>query len=252
MKLSWLILSFSGVISGCQTLDRGSFGYFERSMNNKSYGYQVVDDPTGSAPTSQVERFEVRAGDCTSKPRWSDCENDRERSELAQTSSLESQGSTQWYSWNVYFPEDYPDVSPTKVAVGQFHQKIGKVVWMFQQDPGGFWLDDQARGGYTRRYYKLISSDELRGRWHHIEVNARWSTGDDGFFKVWVNGEQKVNYAGQTMSHGDVFFRYGVYRTFIKRYEPAHRKAIPTQVVYFSDVRRASTRAEFSISKLKN
>jgi predicted cupin superfamily sugar epimerase len=240
MKLHILILA--AFLVGCQTVDRGSFGHFDRSLNTKSYGYQVVDDPTGSAPTPKVERFEVRAGDCASDAVWSDCKNDRERSELAQKTQLEWQGASQWYSWSVYFPKDYPNVFPTKVAIGQFYQKNNDAVWMFQQNSNGFWLDDQARGGYTRRYYKLLSLEELRGRWHRIEVNARWSTRDDGFFRVWVNGEQKVDYVGLTMSHGDVYFKYGVYRTWVKRYELQKQQAIPTQIVYFSNVRRASNR----------
>ncbi len=64
------------------SLNRGTFGPFIRSLNVKSYGYELIDDPTGDAPSKQVERFEARSGDCHFNGRWSDCERNRERSEL--------------------------------------------------------------------------------------------------------------------------------------------------------------------------
>ena len=33
-----------------QSMDKGSFGRFERSLNTTDYGYQVIADPTGNAP----------------------------------------------------------------------------------------------------------------------------------------------------------------------------------------------------------
>ena len=55
---------------GCQTVDRGSFGDFERSLNTKPYGYKVIEDFTGEAPSKVIGA-------------WSDCTQDRERTELS-------------------------------------------------------------------------------------------------------------------------------------------------------------------------
>ena len=152
-------------LSACQTVDRavdrGSFGQFKRSLNNTSHGYAVIEDPTGSAPTKLVERFEVRPGDCSSDSSWSDCKNDRERSELTERNKRSTLGTTSWYGWSLYVPEDYVNIFPTKVALGQFHQKESHVVWMFQNSSGGYHLDDQVYGG-TRKYYELIDSSPSR------------------------------------------------------------------------------------------
>ena len=51
MKIGVVLLAL--ILTGCQSIDRGSFGFFDRSLNNKSHGYQVVDDPTGTAPNRQ-------------------------------------------------------------------------------------------------------------------------------------------------------------------------------------------------------
>jgi hypothetical protein len=79
MKLGLVLLSLT--LSGCHSIDRGSYGFFDRSLNSKSHSYQVVNDPTGTAQTAKVERFEVRPGDRGTDPGWSDCKNDRERSD---------------------------------------------------------------------------------------------------------------------------------------------------------------------------
>ncbi|NBT42441.1 MAG: hypothetical protein EBT20_18595, partial [Alphaproteobacteria bacterium] len=68
--------------SSSNKITRGNFGDFKRSLNNKKYGYEVINDFTGAAPTTKIEKFEVRPGDCSTDGKWSDCKNDRERSEL--------------------------------------------------------------------------------------------------------------------------------------------------------------------------
>lgn len=236
----WIV--FVLVLSSCATIDRGNFGQFKRSLNTQSHGYSIIEDPTRTAPTKVIEVFEVRPGDCGSNGGWSDCAKDRERSELSETSKSSYPGSEYWYGWHIYFPKNYPNVYPTKVSLGQFHQDKSHPVWMFQNSIGGYHLDDQVHGS-TRKYYKLIDESDLRGRWHEVEVHVRWTKGRSGFFTVWVNGENKVDYKGQTMDANRVYFKYGVYRSFMSRYKNAkNTDSVPTQVVYFSNVKRGNSR----------
>ncbi|MCJ8299667.1 MAG: polysaccharide lyase [Pseudomonadales bacterium] len=239
-KLLILVLSVT-ILNGCVTLDKGDFGTFKRSLNNKPHGYIVVEDPTKTAPVKMVEVFEVRPGDCGSDEGWSDCKKDRERSELS-GSKDNYPGDEYWYGWSIYFPEDYPNIYPTKTALGQFHQKSSHPVWMFQNSRGGYHLDDQV-GGSTRRYYELIAEAELRGKWHKIELNVRWSKNDDGFFKAWVDGVAKVDYKGQTMDAQKAYFKYGIYRSFMSRHKNKFNiEQVPAQTVYYSNVKRGESR----------
>lgn len=243
-KILVVVMTVSGLgaLAADPTLDRGSFGTFVRSLNTTAYGYQVVEDPTGTAPTPTVERFEVRPGDCGADAGWSDCAHDRERSELSQKDSRHPAGSTYWYGWSMYVPADYINVFPTKVDLGQFHQDKSHPVWMFQNGDGGYSLDEQVRGR-SGRQFKLIEDQGLRGTWHKIEVQAKWSRDADGVFKVWVNGVQKADYAGPTMSATATYFKYGVYRSFMSRYRNAKGvKDVPGQTVYYANVRRSDTR----------
>jgi hypothetical protein len=234
----------AGLPGACASVDRGNFGPFERSLNTTSYGYSIIDDPTGKAPTRLVEKFTVKPGDCGAGSGWSDCHNDRERSELTEVNKSNYTGTEYWYGWSLYVPQDYPNVYPTKTALGQFHQDRAHPVWMFQNAAGGYHLDNQV-DGYSKRYYKLIDQSNFRGKWHQIEVHARWTSNDDGFFRVWVNGDQKVDYQGKTLSVSRVYFKYGVYSSFMSRYKNAkNTDIVPGQTAYFTNVKRGKSREE--------
>jgi len=244
------------LFNGCANINKGNFGPFKRSLNNTRYGYKVVKDFTNQAPTDYIEVFEVRNGDCSSNTGWSDCANDRERSELS-GSKDNYPGSEFWYGWSIYIPKDYVNIYPTKVALGQFHQKGSHPVWMSQNSNGGLYLDQQVHGS-TEKYYPLLSKKEFRGKWHKIELHIKWSRSDDGFFNVWIDGRQKVKYSGQTMDASQAYFKYGIYRSFLSRYnreeklkyiqnkdieyEDIPEPKIPTQIVYYSNVKRADSR----------
>ncbi len=253
-KLFLVLISIS--LYGCQSSHSSAdFGEFSRSLNSTPWGYQWVSDPIVSDNSMRVERFEVRAGDCGSQTSWNDCENDRERSELSQRTHRQKEGDTYWYAWEVYFPEDYPSVYPTKTALGQFHQVNGKPVFMFQNqthsvkgqnkaESGGYHLDWHAKGK-TKGFWPLINEKDLRGQWHRIEVQAKWTKQPDGYFNVWVDGERKVAFKGQTMEKEQVYFKYGVYRSYLSRYKEAHgEENLPTQVVYYRNVVRGESRDE--------
>lgn len=226
------------------SLDRGDFGPFIRSLNVKQYGYTLIEDPTGNAPAKQVERFEVRSGDCHFNRGWSDCERNRERSELWEQGERSPRGTTAWYGWSFYVPYDWPNIHPTKTVLGQFHQYRAHPIWMFQNRDGGLVLDDQSTGRSTRSI-PLIEAENFAGNWHRIEVNAQWEKDDNGFLKVWVNGDLKFAYRGRTMTADAVYFRYGVYRSFISRYKATNGKdTVPTQIAIFANVKKAPTRED--------
>jgi hypothetical protein len=229
-------------------INRGDFGPFQRSLNNKDHGHLIKEDVTGSAPTKLIEVFEVRPGDCFwQKSGWNDCNKDRERSELGEVKKETGSGSKYWYEWNIYFPENYADISPTATILGQFHQEKSYVIWLFQYRNGSYHLKERVFGGKNKTKHKLIGKGDLRGKWHKIEVQASWSNNDDGFFRVWVNGKQKVDYTGQTMTAEKVYFKYGIYRSFLSKYKKDNGvDKVPTQKVYYSNVKRGYTRSSLT------
>lgn len=229
-------------LTGCgSTLNKGYFTSFERSLSTTSYGYSIVNDPTGTAPTSTIERFEVRPGDCSSNAGWSDCTNDRERSELSEKSK-NYENSEWWYGWSFYTPLEYPIIAPAKTAIGQFHQKDGPPAFMFQNGNGGYWIDKNF--GNSTDYIQLLTHEQMLGKWNKIEVHALWKQ-ENGFFRVFANGVLKYDFKGRTMSGSSVYFKYGVYRSYVSRYAAYNSNTpAPMQVILFANVKKAKSRQD--------
>ena len=231
--------------------DVASGNKYKKSLDKKykKYGMQVVNKKDGHPVRAGEKsiRFEVRPGDCGYNEDWSDCDNDRERHELT---GKRMSGGEWWYAWSIFLPKDFINVSPTKVALGQFHQKNGHVVWMFQNQnfsiPGGYWVDNQVPG-YTKTLDKVLTNEEMIGKWNDILVNVKWSKKEDGFFKVWVNNKLGYEYMGPTKTKAKVYFKFGIYRSYLKQWIYSSRnkkkeKGVPAQVVYFDEVRAGKTK----------
>ena len=233
--------------------DVASGNKYKKSLEGKykKYGMQVVHKKDGHPVRAGEKsiRFEVRPGDCGYTDDWNDCDTDRERHEL---SGKRVSGGEWWHSWSIYLPKDFVNVHPTKVALGQFHQEKGHVVWMFQNQSfstaGGYWVDDQVPG-YTRKLNQILSQDEMIEKWNDILVNVKWTKKDDGFFKVWLNGKQVYSFAGPTKTIAQVYFKFGIYRSYLGKWiysskNKKKEKGVPAQVVYFDEVRTAKKSCE--------
>ena len=225
--------------------------YFKSLSNNfKKHGVCIVEKSKGH-PTrlgQQSLRFEVKSGDCGYDNGWDDCKKDRERHELY--GNRHSDGEY-WYAWSIYLPKDFKNIYPTKLAMGQFHQSKGHVVWMFQNADGGYFVDNQVYGR-TSRTDRILNQKEMLSRWNDILINANWTDKKEGFFRVWVNGKLSYKYSGSTKSKGKkVYQKFGVYRSFMSRYKMAKNvDLVPGQVVYFDEVRTGKSCSKLKLEQL--
>ena len=221
-------------------LNHGSFIRFDKVRGDTEYGYTVSDDITKKSPTNKIEIFEIRSGDCVSD----DCDSDKERVQLMQQPRDNHLGDEHWYGWNIFYPEGYIDISPSKTMTSSFEQKNSAKNWMFGSKNGEYLLVHKPNGTNRGKIKQtLVKGENLRGKWHKVEVHSKWSNDESGFFKVWVNGKQKVDYLGRTMTEGFNHFRYGIARLQLSRYKEEYdTNKVPTQRVYFSNVKRADTR----------
>ena len=219
----------------------------------KKYGMQVVNKKDGHPVRAGKKsiRFEARAGDCGVTPEWSDCDRDRERHEL---SGKRMSGGEWWYAWSIFLPKDFINIYPAKLALGQFHQEKGHVVWMFQKQgytSGGYWIANACVLPETLD--RILTQDEMIEKWNDFLVNVKWSKKENGFFKVWLNNKLVYDYKGATKTKEKTYFKFGIYRSYLsRRYEEAKYnvnekwikykgKKIPTQIVYFDEVRAAKS-----------
>ena len=84
----------------------------------------------------------------------------------------------------------------------------------------------------------------MRGKWTDFTINAKWDE-ENGFFKVFVNGEEKYDYEGATKSPGKnirVYQKIGIYQSFVSRFKKRHKdREYPTQIVYYDEIRTSKT-----------
>ncbi len=218
---------------------------FVRSLpiNAPLHGVGTAHPPLPVRSGGSSLRFEVRPGDCSrGKHGWDDCENDRQRTEMKQA-GYQRHGETWWHAFSLYVPETHQNVWPAKLSFAQFHQEGAKPVIMFQNHKGGLWLDihDADR---TIRLSRLIDASDLRGRWHDIVMQARWSRQADGFVRIWVGGQKRADYLGPTMTAEKVYFKFGLYRSHLGRNA---KVGSVTHTAYFDHVVRGRTRADVEL-----
>jgi hypothetical protein len=226
----------------------GTWGNFMSSWDNPANPYHVgvVGGKHPRRAGKQSFRFEVRPGQCGD----GDCTRGNERSELGSRRFVpapgsEGNGSESWYAWSIYF-QNYKFADGNSIH-GQFGQKsVGAEP---SEGSGGcatcilFFILDSSGNLITRfvnfegdRSEVLIPREQLSNKWHDVLVHAKWSTGADGLFKVWVDGKLKLNRRGANLRpyKATVWFKFGVYRHDMSHY-PA------TTVVYYDELVRGSS-----------
>ena len=226
-----------------------SFQHERHGENFLPYHYNIVDGPDHPIRWgSESQRFEERSGDCYG----TDCtrsDGTRERSELAQNSRQNYEGDEFWYGLSFFATEESANVS-SYVNFFQFiqHPAPGEPrewypSFMFRKMPSGSFI---VYSFPTTSEWQLVSDNLIRhqeffGAWQDIVMHVRWSTNEEGFLKVWVNGNQKIDYRGKTITTivepDFTYFKYGIYRP----------SADERSVTYFDELRRGKSREEVDI-----
>ena len=248
-KLFLSILVISSLLSGNVfsfglPKDVGSGNSYTKSLGSgfKKHGVKIVKEKDGFPVRAGKKsvRFEVRFGDCgKDKPpgKWNDCKEDRQRHEL---SGRDFKGK-KWVAFSIYLPEDFKNVDPVKLAMGQFHQRKGSPTLMFQFNRYGYYADRQLFNT-TQQMVKLLDIEDMIGKWNDILIHGNFTKKESGFYKVWVNNELKYKYSGATTSGKPSYFKFGIYQTHVSRYRVSESRTYPTQVVFFDEIRHGKNR----------
>lgn len=278
MRLGGMMAAALGVIvlAGCVTTTTGSmmdsdtvsgWSFVNGGSSPKQYAFAVVSGEDGHPVRSGDSslRFEVRSGDCGWIGSWNDCSTRRERRELRQADNLNS--GERWYHWSIWLPAEYPVIWQSKrTNLGQFHNKGHRhPPFMFRVSGEAevkdgkyvfaeyYMVMNHLDPAYKTRHIanKLLSLDDMRGRWSDFLAHVKWTSGDEGFFRVYVNGQSEPAYEWfgptQRRNFSSVFFKFGIYTTDVTA-------EMPTRIVYYDDVRKGRTCSDvteyFDCSKL--
>ena len=218
------------------------------------HNYTIIKDPTGTSPIELIENFSPRKGDCGNHKSFggkmggqTDCNSDRLRLEVAIQKELRTGKKPKevWVSYYFYVPNssgNFKDkyLQPYITQFYGFNKKGG-------QDSGGYAPQFSASISHGKLYAAgayVIDEKNLKGKWHKVEFNIRYSKKYDGFVKVYINNELKVNRTGFKTSHHDyVEIKYGSYNHKDFGYVYPEGYQFPSHTIYFTG---------FSISKDRN
>ena len=184
-------------------------------------------------------RFESNNGECWQEPVWSDCKNDRERTELYY--EKKPWKKERWYRFYIYLPKDYNSIAPAKMSLIQWKRhKPSKVLVIFQHMYAGLTFNRNG-DSFKDSYVILKSNEELLGNWTEIIFSTNWHPDPKkGFMKVWIDGKLKVDFKGiSNIKKGNVLsLRYSLYSSSMSRYKTVFQKQeMPQRIIFFDGVK---------------
>ena len=102
--------------------DDGKFYLESLHALNARHGLNTVSLSDKSIVGKKSYRFEVNHGECGQEPKWSDCENERERAELYYewNKNEEKWKKEKWYRFYVFVPKEYNSLAPSKTSIIQW------------------------------------------------------------------------------------------------------------------------------------
>ena len=175
-------------------------------------------------------RFESNNGECGKEPKWNDCTNDRERTELYY--KKKPWKKERWYRFYIYLPKDYNSIAPAKMSLIQWKRhKPSKVLVMFQHMHAGLTFNRNG-DSFKDSYVVLKSNEDLLGNWTEIIFSTNWHPDPEkGFMKVWIDGKLAYDYEGPTnwgkkkhkgKRRNVCYFKFGLYANVNLKAEHKH------------------------------
>lgn len=262
MRLGFLLAS-SLLVSACVSSVGAGRLQGERSLSNTAHGYSIVRDRVRAG--LEAQRFEVRPGDCGRDRVWSDCETDRERSEISLGQRWQY-GQNMWIGFSVFLPSDFQTSNRVRTTVGQIHQWGGNrpsgtanglpsfpPLMQLEMLGNNYSLRVHILTGQADnvrndvRDFHLISINEMRGRWTDVAINFDTS-GDSQALEVYINGERRARIEDWIVFHPEYYyFKYGIYRSFVSQ----HGSPMPAQVLLVDEVRMGGQFEAVQVNELR-
>jgi len=235
------------------------FSEVKKALKEDGYGkaipeeFHQLNSPKAINPVSVSDfsiigdksiRFESNDGECGKEPKWNDCTNDRERTELYY--KKKPWKKERWYRFYIHLPKDYNSIAPANMSLIQWKRhKPSKVLVMFQHMHAGLTFN---RNGDTFRdtYIVLKPNKDLLGNWTEIIFSTNWHPDSEkGFMKVWIDGKLKVDFKGRSNNKKkgkELSLRYGLYSSHMSRYKTAFdTQTMPQRVIFFDGVKEENS-----------
>ena len=252
MKFFFLIIF--GLILSSNAFSKTKFSEVKKALKEDGYGKAIpekfhhLNSPKAINPVSVSDfsiigeksiRFESNDGECGKEPKWNDCTNDRERTELYY--KKKPWKKERWYRFYIYLPKDYNSIAPAKMSLIQWKRHDpSRVLVMFQHMHAGLTFNRNG-DSFKDSFIVLKRNEELIGNWTEIIFSTNWHPDPaKGFMKVWIDGKLKVDFNGvsNTKKGNELSLRYGLYSSSMSRYKTAFQtQTMPQRVIFFDGVK---------------
>lgn len=133
--------------------------------------------------------------------------------ELPPSSNYCNQGQEEWWAHSLMFPSGYAIPPAGSVwnwgVVFDFHHtgSTGQPNFEIASLPSG--LELWVSGGPTivnaptdPGFYSVSIGPVQENVWYDFVYHVLWSSGSDGYFQAWLNGQQVMNFSGPTLYTG--------------------------------------------------
>lgn len=208
------------------------------------HSYAVVVDPTGNAPTRNVERFELRYRDY-----WeNEGHADKHRIEVGPGLGSVQYGDEHLYEWNFFIEEDFlQGLNDTCHIFGNVHDfsdvhryQTNHLLTLHGYRPNVYRFSTTIYNGRRREIHTIANYPEVVGRWVNMKWHVKWS--EDGFHRYWMDDQFKFEYRGFTLSsrtpNDTARINYGLYRGQATEWERLNGKPEQTKRILVSDYKR--------------
>jgi hypothetical protein len=151
-----------------------------------------------------------------------------ERAELQYKGQVRCKiGEERWYSWKIYFADDYFKngggsglicrfpTYPTKRDFDDSCHGVGTDIRTTSKKEVILYFQRPANGKDIYCSHHLIANVKS-GKWYHIVVHAKWTGDDDGFLEIWWDGKKVIDFHHQATFWNDEdsgpYFKMGLYK----------------------------------------
>jgi Polysaccharide lyase len=150
--------------------------------------------------------------------------DETERDELTESDYLNArEGEAYAYEFSLFVPQDFP-VVPKRLVLAQWKQDReghevaddNPVIALRYVDGKLFVTTKSER----HRIVRYETTRDIKGRWTDFVFHIRHARTNDGFVRVWIDGERVLDFHGPTAygnefgypEHGRFYFKMGLYR----------------------------------------
>src|SRR3989440_6775976 len=160
-----------------------------------------------------------------------------------------NQGQDEWWAHSLMFPQNYV-IPPAGSGwnwgvVFDFHHTgpTGQPNFQIASRPLGleFWVSGGptvVNGPTDPGFHRAAIGPVTKNVWYDFMYHVKWSSGSDGFFQAWLNGQQLMNYSGATLYVGEsCYLKLANYHTPL---------GVPISIIH-SRVVRGATQADVQL-----